>query len=89
MTIVGVGDNHTSAKVELLRAHGCPIPILADKILVERVAFPCVGVLPRMYMEDIGDCGIRVDCEHPSTCTAQLLCLDQVLHAAVGQCRNS
>jgi hypothetical protein len=37
-----------------------------------------------MYMEDIGDWGIRVDCEHPSTCTIQLLCLDQVLHAAMG-----
>jgi hypothetical protein len=30
MAIVGVGDNHTNAKVELLRAHGCPLPILAE-----------------------------------------------------------
>ena len=30
MAIVGVGENHTSARVELLRAHGCPVPILAD-----------------------------------------------------------
>jgi hypothetical protein len=32
MAIVGVGDNHTNAKVELLRAHGCPIPRMADSI---------------------------------------------------------
>jgi len=31
MAIVGVGDSHTSAEAELLRAHGCPIPILADR----------------------------------------------------------
>jgi hypothetical protein len=33
MAIVGVGDSHTSAKAELLRAHGCPIPVLADRSL--------------------------------------------------------
>jgi len=32
MVIVGVGDSHTSAKAELLRAHGCPIPVLADSL---------------------------------------------------------
>jgi hypothetical protein len=30
MAIVGVGDSHTSTKAELLRAHGCPISVLAD-----------------------------------------------------------
>jgi len=33
VAIVGVGDSHTSAKAELLRAHGCPIPVLADRYL--------------------------------------------------------
>jgi hypothetical protein len=41
-----------------------------------------------MYVEDIGDCGIHMDCEYPSTCTTQLLCLDQVLHAAMGQAQK-
>jgi hypothetical protein len=40
-------------------------------------------------MEDIGGWDIGVDCEHSSTCTTQLLYLGQVLHAAMGQCRNS
>ena len=34
MAIVGVGDSHTSAKAELLRAHGCPIPVLADSYIL-------------------------------------------------------
>jgi hypothetical protein len=46
MATVGVGDSHTSVKAELLRAHGCPIPILADKNPIKNIAHQLVMLSP-------------------------------------------